>query len=570
MKINRVLIFIIYISLFSLNLFSNDIKKVVLDNRIDKEYAEQFSKLIVQSRDGRMKPLDSLNLDILNKIASKKDFFSLSYNQVILGMVYTPNIWKRVELLEIKHPRIKKSLNFEKSSVSFNDLFNEQNSYKLERETQIANSIDEKERNSFQKELIKLHEKVQISKFIYNKGFLKIYPLKDIENNRWFSPLSLKDKFVNGAKYEAQSLYVENKKFVMFALENGNWKEALKSVQMTSSFQKKYGARIIPSKSKINLELLYNDILLFEKLYSVYILLGILLFISSFRNMLSPSLLNTKLSVVLKNLIIVTFILHTINLIVRWYISSHAPWSDAYESMVFISWTILLAGIYFSKNSKYALCATTFCSGVLLFGAHLNFIDPQITNLTPNLQSLWLTIHVAIISASYGFLALSSLLGFVSILFFSLMKKNNRELLIDNIEKVNKVNELSMIIGFCLLIIGTLLGSVWANESWGRVWGWDPKESWSLVSILIYMLILHLRMSGRLKSLFTFAVITFLSYSTILMTYFGVNYFFDAIHVYASNTNTEVPIALYYFMLFIVLFIVFAYFKNKKLESVEL
>ncbi len=563
MKISR--LFIICIFLFSVNLFSSSIENIILEKKIDNKYAEEFSKLIVQSRDGRMKPLDSLNLDILNKIASKHEISSLSYNQVILGMVYTPDVWKNIPFFKIKHPRIKKILNIGEQSVSFNYMFNEKNIYKLEEQTQLANTTDEKKRNSYQKELIKLYEKVQISKFIYNNGFLKIYPLKDTNNNRWYSPLTLKENFSNEAKYEAQMLYIENKNLVNEALESGNWEEALKSVENISSFQKKYGADILPSKNKVSIELIYNDILLFEKLYGIYILFGILLFIISFRNMLKPTTLNTKISIILKNLIITAFLLHTINLLVRWYISSHAPWSDAYESMVFISWTILLAGVYFSKSS-YALCATTFCSGVLLFSAHLSFIDPQITNLAPSLQSIWLTIHVAIISASYGFLALSSLLGLVAIIFFSFIKKENQVVLINNIEKVNKINELSMFLGFILLIVGTLLGSVWASESWGRVWGWDPKESWSLISILVYMLILHLRMSGKLKSLFLFAVLSFVSYSSILMTYFGVNYFFDAIHVYASNTNTQIPTSLYYFAILIGLLISFAYFRNKKLE----
>lgn len=568
MKKNKLLAFIICVFIFSLNLFSNTVEDRNFDKQINAKYADKFSTLIVQSRDGRMKPLDSLNLDILNKLALANSPSSLSYNQIILGMFYSPSLWKDKQIIGIKHPKIIKRLNLNNKRVSFNHLFSFQNTYKLEKETNLASSVDEKRRSSYEKELIQLYEKVQILRFIYNGGFLKIYPLKDMENNRWFSPLSLKESFSNSAKYEAQMLYIENKRSVIKALETKDWKEALKSIEKISVFQNKYGSSIIPSKIKVNIELFYNDILLFEKLYGVYLLLGILLFFVSFRRMLKKSKITNTLVSLLKNLIVFAFVLHTINLIIRWYISSHAPWSDAYESMVFISWTILFAGVYFSRKSNYALSASTFCSGILLFSAHLNFIDPQITNLAPSLQSLWLTIHVAIISASYGFLALSALLGFVSIIFFSFLTRNNKELLLFNITKVNKINELSLIIGFFLLIVGTLLGSVWANESWGRIWGWDPKESWSLISIFVYMLILHLRISGKLRSSFFFAVISFLSYSTILMTYFGVNYFFDAIHVYASNTNTQVPMFLYYLIVFIFLFISFTYFKNKKLESV--
>jgi cytochrome c-type biogenesis protein CcsB len=566
-KANK-LLWIIVVLLLEVTLHANGIKEEALKHQIPVEYAQKFSALIVQSKDGRMKPLDSLNLDILNKIASVHSVYSLSYNQVVLSMAYAPWLWKNVPLIQIQHPLLKKRLNTEAKRIGFNDLFYANSTeYKLSQETKSAHLKEEKKRNSYEKALIKLYEKVQILQFIYDKGFLKIFPLPQSQNNRWYSPLTLKQNFSNEAKYEAQLLYVQNKKQVLKALQTQQWQEALAQIDDISRFQHKYGEDIMPSETKIAWELFYNKVLIFEKLYALYLFLGMLLFVLCFKGMFGATMLNTALSKGVKYVIVVLFALHGMGLLLRWYISSHAPWSNAYESMVFISLTIVFAGIFFSKKSDYALSATTFLAGVLLFGAHLSFLDPQITNLTPNLQSFWLTSHVAIISASYGFLALSALLGLLMVALFIIHTKKTQEVILQHLNRVCKINELSMFIGFFLLILGTVLGSVWANESWGRVWGWDPKESWSLICILVYMIIIHLRMRLKLNSLFMFAALSFVAYGTVLMTYFGVNYFFDAIHVYASNSNIELSWWFYCGIIFVVLFLCYGHIKAKQMKK---
>lgn len=567
--VNKFFCILLFLFLFSTNGNANQIEKDVIKYKIDNTYAEMFSSLIVQSKDGRMKPLDSLNLDILNKISSKREFYNLNYNQVILGMMFTPEIWKDVPIYKINNYKIKELLNIKENTISFNSLFDLDNNYKLQEHTNITLMIEEKEQSSYEKELNKLYEKVQISKFIYNKGFLKIFPLKDTINDKWYSPLSLKDEFTNDVKIKAQLLYVNNKKSTLDAINNNNWEEALKTVEDIKLFQKEYGSKIIPSENKLKLEQISNDILLFEKLYYIYFILGLLYLSNIFLNILLKKEKLRNINNIFKYTIFIVFSLHTINLILRWYVSGHAPWSNAYESMIFISWTILFAGLFFAKSSKFALATTTLTSSFLLFSAHLSFMDPQITNLVPSLQSYWLTIHVAIISASYGFLALSALLGIITLILYLLINEKNKTNLYLNVKECIKINEQAMILGFYLLIVGTLLGSVWANESWGRIWGWDPKESWSLASILVYMMILHIRMLTKIESDFLFTSLSIISYNVILMTYFGVNYFFDAIHVYASSSNASIPSYYYITLLSIFVMILLAYKKNTHFKVIN-
>ena len=529
---------------------------------IDEEYAEQFSKLLVQSKDGRVKPLDTQNLDIFNKIISKKEFEGVSYNQIVLGMTYLPDIWKNVELFDNIHIGIRELLHV-KEKVSFNQLFDEKGSYLLEDEVTRANGIKEEVRTSYDRAILKLDEKIKITQYIFSKGFMRIFPLKNSINSTWYSPLSLKENFSNATKYEAQLLYVKNKKAIEYALLSGDWSKAMLSIKEIANFQQNYGSNLLLSERKIDIEILYNRILIFDKIYPVYFVLGLLLVLLMFIEILNKKSFKNIEKIVFVSILFI-FLLHSLGLAVRWYISGYAPWSNAYESMLFISWSIVLSGLLFYRKSLFALGSVSMLGGVLLFVAHLSWLDPQIYTLPVNLQSLWLTIHVAVISTSYGFLALSALLGIIALILLVLDTYYEVEIK-NTVNDLIRTNELSMIIGLSLLTIGTLLGSVWANEAWGRIWGWDPKEVWSLISILIYMLVLHIRLIPKLFTVYIFSVLSIISYSAIIMTYFGVNYFFDAIHVYASKSGHEVPDFTYY-VIGIVLTLFALSYKNRKYQ----
>lgn len=553
--------YILIILLFCFQgIFANEIlKNDILKYSIDKEYALTFSKLIVQSKDGRMKPLDTLNINILNKISQQTSFYELNHNQVILGMVYTPRLWKNVPMFNLSSIKLKKILKKDSQKVSYFDFFDEKGQYKLENNMIQLKNKKEQDYSSDEKELVKVNERVQITTFIYNLGFLKIFPLT--QTKKWYSPLSLKENFKNETKYEAQSLFVFNKKSVINALETKNWRQAYQSLKELKKFQTTFGHNLIPSQTAQEAELFYNKYLFFEKLYPVYFFTSLFLLALIFIKLLFDKKI-IYLKKILVSILILSFLVHTFALLLRWYISLHAPWSNAYESMIFISWCIILAGLFFVKKSEFALSSATLLGSVLLFVAHLSWQDPQISTLTPSLQSIWLTIHVAVISASYGFLALSLLLGLITLILIIL---NSYKPMSSNITQAFKTNELSMIIGLVLLTIGTLLGSVWANESWGRIWEWDPKETWSLASIFVYMMILHLRFIPKVYTIYTFSILSVLGYGTILMTYFGVNYFFDAIHVYASNSHAQIPEFTYYVGGIITMIILFA-FKNREIE----
>jgi cytochrome c-type biogenesis protein CcsB len=242
--------------------------------------------------------------------------------------------------------------------------------------------------------------------------------------------------------------------------------------------------------------------------------------------------------------------------------------SNGYESMTFISWAILLAGFIFSRKSAFTLSAAAVLAGMTLMVAHMSFMDPEITNLVPVLKSYWLTLHVSVIVSSDGFLGVGAILSLINLILLSLSNDNNRNRISATIDELTVINFKTLTIGLYLLTIGTFLGAVWANESWGRYWGWDPKETWSLITIIIYSIVIHSRRIPGMKDIFTFNLISLFAFSSVLMTYFGVNYYLSGMHSYASGDPVPVPTFVYAAVIVLVAISLLAYTKYKTAKKI--
>jgi cytochrome c-type biogenesis protein CcsB len=193
--------------------------------------------------------------------------------------------------------------------------------------------------------------------------------------------------------------------------------------------------------------------------------------------------------------------------------------------------------------------------------AHLSSMDPEITNLVPVLKSYWLTLHVSVITGSYGFLGLGAILGLITMILLALSNPNNRERISHTIDELTVINYKTLTLGLYFLTIGTFLGAVWANESWGRYWGWDPKETWSLITIIIYSLVIHSRSIPGMKDIYTFNLLSLFAFSGVLMTYFGVNYYLSGLHSYAAGDSVSVPSFVYITVILLSALSLIAYLK---------
>jgi cytochrome c-type biogenesis protein CcsB len=219
--------------------------------------------------------------------------------------------------------------------------------------------------------------------------------------------------------------------------------------------------------------------------------------------------------------------------------------SNGYESMIFISWVTILAGFIFNRLSEFALPATAVLAAMTLLVSNLSFMDPEITNLVPVLQSYWLTLHVSVIISSYAFLGLGFVLAIVNLILFVFINPRNKQQIKETANLLTFLNQKTLIVGVHLLTIGTFLGAIWANESWGRYWGWDAKETWSLITIIVYTFVTHSRLIKGLNGIFMFNVMSLYAFASVLMTYFGVNYYLTGLHSYASGDPIPVPNFVY-------------------------
>jgi cytochrome c-type biogenesis protein CcsB len=340
-----------------------------------------------------------------------------------------------------------------------------------------------------------------------------------------------------------------------------NYKEANKFIDIIAQYQQKAGAGITPSKSVVDNEILFNKLGIFPKITIAYVSLGFILFIISFLTVFNKKWSSKKVNTSIFIILAILFAIQTFAMGGRWYISGHAPWSNTYESLIYIAWSAMFAGLFFFRKSLMALSATVVMAGVFMFTAHLSGIDPQITNLVPVLKSYWLTIHVSIITGSYGFLAIGAMLGFMSLLLFIFRDGKNQN--IDHtIKHITAINEAALILGIAMLVVGNFIGGVWANESWGRYWGWDPKETWAWVSIIVYAFVLHVRMVPKLNTPYIFSALSTVAFASILMTYFGVNFYLSGMHSYATGDPVPIPMWVYVITIVVISVITLAYKKR--------
>ncbi|EAK6248312.1 TPA: cytochrome c biogenesis protein CcsA [Campylobacter jejuni] len=561
LKHASVIIFILLLSFGSEKTFAQDLNSTL--PVVNTNHAKALATLIVQkSADGRMVPFDTLSREILEKIHQSDSYKGQNSNAVMLSMLVDVDKWQIEPFIlmpqnQAVRDAIANILEIPSAKyISYKDFFDENNRYKLQKYVENANRKNPNARGVFDKEIIKLDERANVVNLVFSGELFKFIPVQNNPNNVWLAPFSAVTTLKGDEGHIVLALIQNYFSTVENAFKDGNWTRADEGLKFIKEYQEKIGYKVMPSKTKVEMEIFSNKAEIFVKLAPVYLIAGFLLLILVFSKMVVPNLKISFIFKVVYVLNVLAFVIHTVGLGLRAYLSGHAPWSNGYESMVYIAWALSLSGIFFSRKSPIALSLTSILSGIVLMVAHLSEMNPQITNLVPVLNSYWLSIHVSVITASYGFLGLCALLGIFTLFLMCFLKKDGKYNLniLRNITEATRINEMAMIFGLCLLTVGNFLGAIWANESWGRYWSWDSKETWALVSILVYAAILHLRMIPKYCNQFVFALWSMFAYWVIIMTYFGVNYFLTGLHSYAAGEAAQIPNYVYWgFALMVVL-----------------
>ncbi len=548
---------------------AQQIDSVIQKYKVDEAHAAKFGRLIVQDDRGRMKPVNTFSSELLRKVSKSDTYKDMNSDQVFLSMLQYRNVWFEVPLIYLKrgNDSLRSIIGIDSKAkyASFIQFYDDQGNYKLS--PYLDDAYKAAIPNQFQKDFIEADRKVSLLGSALYGSILKIFPIPGDDNNKWVSHLELETAGMQGkdSVFTRQILPVYFNSIQM-AAESGSYKEADFYLEGISKFQKKYGSEVMPDNERITSEILYNKYDVFKNLYYLYMLSGILMLLFTIISIFFHKKAIGYVINFFHGLIFVFFGLHTLGLIARWYISGHAPWSDAYESMIYVAWATMFFTLAFDRKSKLTIASGTFVTSMILMIAHWSWMDPSIANLQPVLDSYWLMIHVAVIVASYGPFTLGMILGIVALLLMLFTTEKNKKLMNLHIKEITYINEMALTIGLVMLTIGNFLGGQWANESWGRYWGWDPKETWALISIMVYAFVIHARFIPGMRGKWVFNVMAIFAFYSIMMTYFGVNFYLSGLHSYASGDKVVTPTFVYWSVTFVVLLSAAAYFKKKRIE----
>ncbi|MDR0749144.1 MAG: cytochrome c biogenesis protein CcsA [Tannerellaceae bacterium] len=534
----------------------------VLQFPVSLEHAAKFGVLPMQSYSGRMMPVNTFSSEVLRKIHKSDTFGNLNSDQFLLSLLSMPDMWMRVPVIAQANKELAYFYDLQEEACSYMEMFDSNGNYKLQQKLEEAYNKMPAERNGFDKDLLKLDEKVNILYQLFHRQMLNIFPKEDDRNCKWYaagddlSVFSGQDSMFVSQVLDWYLMEVQS------GMKEGDFSKADEVLDMIRIYQKKKNTTLDINPQKIEVELKYNELNIFRLCKKCYLIMGgivlVLSFLALFRR---EKWINPAIGLMAVG-VLGAFLFHITGMGMRWYIAGYAPWSNSYETMVYVSWATVLAGLLFVRRSSITFALATLFGGVILFVSGLNWMDPQINPLVPVLKSPWLMFHVAVIVAAYGFFGISCLVGLTNLIVLSFGRARGN--VYTALKELTIINEMSLLIGLALMTTGTFLGAVWANESWGRYWGWDPKETWALITVVVYAVVLHLRLVRKWDNLWLFNLSSVVAFSSVLMTYFGVNYFLSGMHSYGQNDSVgSIFIYVYIAIAVVILTGILSYKKTK-------
>ncbi len=508
---------------------------------VSSQHAGKFGSLVVLNPNGRLEPVNSYTSAILRKLYGADKLNGINSDQFFLNLLSFPDEWGAYPFIKVDNKELLQRFGRSGKYIAWEDVFDSEGNYILTDEVNDIYAKPASERKRMDSDLLKLDESVNIVYRIMQHQLLPLFPDENDAQGKWYSAGDELNVFQG-----KDSLFVSKiMDWYIYELGNGvrsgNWEEADKIVGMMNIFQQAKSKTPAIDNQRVKAELLYNQLNLFFWCRLAYLILGgILLFIAC-GEIIADFKWGKKVCGILIALLVIAFLAHTSGVLLRWYISGRAPWANAYESMICTSWMLVGGGLLFARRFRILPALAGLLGGIMLFVAGLNHLNPEITPLVPVLQSYWLMSHVAIIMIGYVFFALCALTGLFNLILMSLLSATNRVKLQFRIREFTLLNEMAMILGLFFMTAGTFLGAIWANVSWGRYWGWDPKETWALISIVVYALVLHIRFIPLLKGKTTwcFNLLSVVAILSVIMTWFGVNYYLSGLHSYGKTEGGD-------------------------------
>lgn len=519
---------------------SNDTPlELVEQYKINEEHAARFGHLAMQSTNGRIIPVNTFSSEVLRKLYKKNEIATLNSDQFLLSLLLWPDLWMDVPLISIDNEELVNTYGLSIPYTSYIQLFDSLGNYKIQSDLEHIYTKSPSSRNQKDKDLLKLDEQMNIFHLLINKCMLRMFPLPEDESSQWYAPGEDLSSFTGKDSLFVSRIFDWYLEELHDAVLQHKWETADEVLGMIDTYQQAKSTGVDISREKLGAEVKYNRLNIFRYCRIGYLLIGglsLLWAIGSMFGFLTKSWIRWIWVVG----ILLVFHFHMYGMGIRWYIGGYAPWSNSYETMIYVAWATVLAGLLFARRNIMVFALAALLGGVILFVSGLNWMNPQITPLVPVLKSPWLMFHVAVIVAAYGFWGLSSLIGMTNLVLMAFISRNKeRSTIYNRISELSIMNEMSLWIGLVMMVIGTFLGAVWANESWGRYWGWDPKETWALITIIVYSIVTHLHLLKYRLNIWLFNFLSVIAFSSVLMTFLGVNYFLSGMHSYGENQHVS-------------------------------
>ena len=494
---------------------------------LPKETAEKFGELHILYND-RICPVQTFALDFCKKIYGARSYQGLTAEQVLSGWVFYGNTWANEPFIKIKSGEMKTAMNLP-DYASLNTFFNrEMGGYTI---GQYVQEYYNGQQDKFHQQAADIDGKIQIIMELREGISLKVLPYTFTKNVKatkdhsfikagtttWFSPV---DKLPQAVEHQ-HALYIRN----VFSLLNGDVKAG--NISRVNEFfvkMKKYqevsSGNSLPTATQYKAERINNAFPFATILFMANLTLGfIALFYTIYRMTKKREI--KALNIVLPILLGVSFLALTFGLALRWIISGNIPMSNGYESMLTVAWFVMLISILMQLRIRIVMVFGFLISGFFLLVSHINQMDPAIGQMMPVLNSPLLSIHVSIIMMSYALLSLTFICGIMGICLRS------------HGEELQALSRIFLYPALTTMGFGIFIGAIWANVSWGNYWSWDSKETWALITFMIYAVVVHTQSLPVFRKPLVYHIYITLAFLSIAMTYFGVNYFLTGMHSYA-------------------------------------
>ena len=494
---------------------------------LPKETAEKFGELHILYND-RICPVQTFALDFCKKIYGARSYQGLTAEQVLSGWVFYGNTWANEPFIKIKSGEMKTAMNLP-DYASLNTFFNrEMGGYTI---GQYVQEYYNGQQDKFHQQAADIDGKIQIIMELREGISLKVLPYTFTKNVKatkehsfikagtttWFSPV---DKLPQAVEHQ-HALYIRN----VFSLLNGDVKAGNTSrVNEFFAKMKKYqevsSGNSLPTATQYKAERINNAFPFATILFMANLTLGfIALFYTIYRMTKKREI--KVLNIALPILLGVSFLALTFGLALRWIISGNIPMSNGYESMLTVAWFVMLISILMQLRIRIVMVFGFLISGFFLLVSHINQMDPAIGQMMPVLNSPLLSIHVSIIMMSYALLSLTFICGIMGICLRS------------HGEELQALSRIFLYPALTTMGFGIFIGAIWANVSWGNYWSWDSKETWALITFMIYAVVVHTQSLPVFRKPLVYHIYITLAFLSIAMTYFGVNYFLTGMHSYA-------------------------------------